>query len=385
MGSRLFSNTTNLLGGHDFLNPAHREKVAGILGLDAALIPDQNSLAYDQIVQGIDDGKIKGLWVIATNSSHSWIHQSKFAEILKKLDFLVVQDMYHTTETAREADLVLPAAAWGEKEGTFINSERRYGLVKKISKAPGQALADFNIFKLVAHYWGCGALFKEWTSPEAAFQIMKRLSKDQPCDITGIRDYRMIDECGGVQWPLKNSELGVSSSESGGAHSSVNSKLETRNSKFEAERRLFADGRYYHADGRAKFLFEPPREAPEVTDTEYPLLLLTGRGTSAQWHTQTRTGKSAVLRKLYPENIYIEINPADAQRLGIRARQMVSVCSRRATITATAFITATVQPGQVFIPMHYEETNRLTFPSFDPYSRQPSYKACAVAVGPVRR
>ena len=90
-----------------------------------------------------------------------------------------------------------------------------------------------------------------------------------------------------------------------------------------------------------------------------------------------------MLRKLYPENIYVEINPADARRLGVRAQQKVEVRSRRATIHATAFLTETVQAGQVFIPMHYEETNRLTFPSFDPYSRQPSYKACAVAIAPV--
>jgi len=378
MGSRLFSNTTNLLGGHDFLNVAHREKVAGLLGIDAAAIPAQNSLAYDQIVQGIDDGKIKGLWMIATNASHSWIHQSKFAQILKKLDFLVVQDMYHTTETAREADLVLPAAAWGEKEGTFINSERRFGLVKKISKAPGLALSDFNIFKLVAHYWGCGAMFKDWTSPEAVFQILKKLSKEQPCDITGIRDYRMLDECGGVQWPLAAGQV----EELKG--STVERSLD-QPSNPPCERRLFEDGRFFHADGRAKFMFEPPREAPEIPDTQYPFQLLTGRGTSAQWHTQTRTAKSAVLRTLYPEKIYIEINPVDARRLGIRAQQKVAVSSRRGTIHATAFITGTVQPGQVFLPMHYEETNRLTFPAFDPYSRQPSYKACAVSIAPVAR
>src|SRR6185436_8287654 len=141
MGSRLFSNTTNLLGGHDFLNAEHREKVARILGINAAAIPDQNSWAYDQIVEGIANNKIKGLWVIGTNSAHSWIDQSRFNKLLEKLDFLVVQDMYSTTETAGYASLVLPAAAWGEKEGTFINSERRIGLVKKISKSPGQALS----------------------------------------------------------------------------------------------------------------------------------------------------------------------------------------------------------------------------------------------------
>jgi anaerobic selenocysteine-containing dehydrogenase len=366
----------NLLGGHDFLNAEHRRKVADILHLDEARVPAKNSLAYDQIVQGIADGKIKGLWVIATNSSHSWIHQNEFARILKKLDFLVVQDMYHTTETAREAHLVLPAAAWGEKDGTFINSERRIGLVKKISKAPGHALSDFNICKLIAHYWGCSAMFKDWTSPEAVFQIMKKLSKDQPCDITGIRDYRMLDECGGIQWPLPE---GTKSEVRGLRGADGTSSLIPHTSNLQ-ERRLFEDGRYFHSDGRAKFLFEAPREAPESTDSEFPLLLLTGRGTSAQWHTQTRTGKSGVLRQLYPENIYVEINPRDATRLGIRSQQMVEVRSRRGRVLASAFVTGTVQPGQIFIPMHYAETNRLTFPSFDPYSRQPSYKSCAVAV-----
>jgi len=380
MGSRLYSNTTNLLGGHDFLNPAHRAKVANLLGLDVRRIPDQNSWAYDQIIDGIDAGRIKGLWVIATNSSHSWIHQSEIERILKKLDFLVVQDMYHTTETAQAAHLVLPAAAWGEKEGTFINSERRFGLVKKISRAPGQALSDFSIFQLIAHYWGCGAMFKEWTSPEAVFHILKKLSKDQPCDFTGIRDYRMLDECGGIQWPCSSFEFRVS----GFGMKEGNPKLETQNSTPDPERRLFEDGRFFHPDGRAKFMFEEPRESPEITDAEYPLLLLTGRGTSAQWHTQTRTGKSAVLRQLHPKKIYAEINPRDARLLHIRPQQVIEVRSRRGKLTARAFVTGTVQPGQVFIPMHYVETNRLTFPSFDPYSRQPSYKACAVAVTPAK-
>src|SRR5206468_12467362 len=121
---------------------------------------------------------------------------------LGRLDFLVVQDMYTSTETAGLASLVLPAAGWGEKEGTFINSERRIGLVKRVARAPGQALADFQIFRLLAEAWGCADLFTEWTSPEAVFQILKRVSCGQPCDITGITDYRMIDEAGGVQWPF---------------------------------------------------------------------------------------------------------------------------------------------------------------------------------------
>jgi anaerobic selenocysteine-containing dehydrogenase len=189
MGSRLFSNTTNLLGGHDFANAAHREKVASVLNIPEERIPRRDSLAYDQIIEGIREGKIRALWVIGTNPAHSWIGQGKFRETLDMLDFLVVQDMYHSTETAQVADLLLPAAGWGEKEGTFIKSERRIGLIKKVRIAPGQALSDFSIFKLVAHYYGVADLLKEWESPEAAFQLLKRLSAGQPCDITGIADY----------------------------------------------------------------------------------------------------------------------------------------------------------------------------------------------------
>ena len=364
MGSRLFANITSLLGGHDFANDEDRAKVAGILEIREDVIPRQPSLAYDQIISGIAEGKIKGLWVIATNGAHSWVHQREFSELLGKLDFLVVQDMYATTETAQRADLVLPAAGWGEKEGTFINSERRYGLIKKVARAPGQALSDFNIFKLIAHYWGCGEMFHAWTSPKAAFQIMKELSRGQPCDITGIVDYRMLDECGGVQWPREQ-------------------KLEVRSQKSEEparERRLFEDGRFFHADGKARFVFEMPRAMPEAADEAYPFVMLSGRGTSSQWHTNTRTGKSDVLRKLYPANAYVEINPRDALELGIEQGAMVAITSRRGSIAAAAFVTETVQAGQVFLPMHYAAVNQLTSPVFDPYSRQPSYKATAVAV-----
>jgi assimilatory nitrate reductase catalytic subunit len=370
MGSRLFSNTTNLLGGHDFLKVADRQKIAQLLRISVDRIPSRNSWAYDEIVNGIDECKIKGLWVVATNSSHSWINQRKFNEIVKKLDFLVVQDMYHTTETAQRAHLILPAAGWGEKTGTFINSERRIGLVKKVSVAPGQALSDFNIIKLVGQYWGCGKMFERWSSPEAVFQIIKELSRGQPCDFSGIRDYRMIDEAGGIQWPFPDAGTAAPAEQSGGADSKTTAQ----------ERRLFEDGVYFHPDRKAKFLFEPPREVPEATDSEYPFVLLTGRGTSSQWHTQTRTGKSAVLKKLYPREIYVELNPADAEGLGISANEKVWIESRRGKASATAFITNTIQKGQVFVPMHYAAANELTFPAVDPYSRQPAYKACAVSL-----
>ncbi|HTN74938.1 MAG TPA: molybdopterin-dependent oxidoreductase, partial [Pirellulaceae bacterium] len=186
MGSRLFSNTTNLLGHRDFANATDREQVASALGIDAARIPAKPSWAYDRIIEGVLRGEIKGLWVIATNPAHSWINQHMLDDILGRLDFLVVQDMYHTTETAQRADLLLPAAGWGEKEGTFINSERRIGLLKKVARAPGQALADFYIFKLIAEQWGCGELFRNWRQPEDVFRSLQDLSRGQPCDFAGI-------------------------------------------------------------------------------------------------------------------------------------------------------------------------------------------------------
>jgi anaerobic selenocysteine-containing dehydrogenase len=383
MGSRLYSNVTSLLGGRDFLKAEDRAEVAARLDIPVEKIPGQNSLAYDQIVQGIADGKIKGLWVIATNSSHSWIDRNNFNTIADKLEFLVVQERFTTTETAQRAHLILPAAGWGEKEGTFINSERRIGLVKKISRAPGQALNDFDIFRLVALYWGCGEMFREWSSPEAVFQILKKLSAGQPCDITGIEDYRCLDEAGGIQWPwpatVTSDEWQVTSQDASTVNGS-NSPPVTRHPPLSSERRLFADGKFFTSDEKAKFVFDLPRPVAEPTDEEFPFVLLTGRGTSAQWHTNTRTGKSDVLRKLYPANAYVEINPADAARFGIKANSMVAIVSRRGRVKCAAFVTAGVQPGQLFVPMHYGIANQLTRAEFDPHSRQPSYKHCAVRV-----
>jgi assimilatory nitrate reductase catalytic subunit len=361
MGSRLFSNTTNLLGGHDFANEDHRRKVAAVLGIDEAHIPSQGSLAYDQILEAVLAGKIRGLWVVATNSAHSWINQADAYDILGRLDFLVVQDMYTTTETARLAHLFLPAAGWGEKEGTFINSERRVGLIKRVSLAPGQALADFYIFKLIAEAWGCSELFRRWSTPEAVFRLLNEVTRGQPCDMTGITGYDMLEEKRGVQWPLPEG-----------------SSVETGE-----ERRLFEDGRFFHSDGRARFCHCEPEPLPEAASHEYPFTLLTGRGSSSQWHTLTRTDKSALLRKLGASDPYVEINPVDASALGIAPNDRVVVESRRGRMTARAFVTHTVRPKQVFVPMHFARTNQLTLASFDRRSRQPAYKACAVKVRPL--
>ncbi len=364
MGSRLFGNATSLLGGRDFANPAHRADVARILGMQDDAIRGEKGFAYDQIIDGIQDGTIKGLWVVATNSAHSWIQQESAREALKKLEFLVVQDLYATTETAAFAHLLLPAAGWGEKEGTFINSERRLGLVKQIRRAPGQALSDFRIFQVIADAWNVGDWRHRWSSPEAAFDLLKELSRDLPCDFTGIQGYEMLDACGGIQWPWSDH---IASPETSSPRPAV-------------ERRLFEDSIFFHEDGRARFLFDNPTPPPETPTSDFPFILLTGRGSSAQWHTLTRTSKSDMLRRLSPDSIYVEINPLDAAARGIHSGQKIQVASRRATITASALVTASVQQGQLFIPMHFPETNQLTLQVVDPHSRQPSYKYCAVQI-----
>jgi assimilatory nitrate reductase catalytic subunit len=359
MGSRLFANTTTLLGGHAFDDPHHRQKVADQLGLDEALVPRDAGWAYDQILEGIARGAIRGLWIVGTNTAHSWLSQHDTRELLARLDVLVVQDMYADTATAKLADIVLPAAGWGEKQGVFINSERRLGLIHPVAPAPGQALSDFRIFQLVAEAFDLGERFARWSSPEAVFRLLTRLTEGRPCDLTGLSGYADLAAAGGVQWPLPAGQ----------------------DVPAQAARRLFADGRFFTSDGRARFVFAEPTPLPEPARGDYPFTLLTGRGTSAEWHTLTRT--SPVLRKLAPSEPHVEIHPDDAAALAIAPAERVRVRSRRGAIELRAFVTPTVPRGHVFVPMHVEAANVLTFPAVDPESRQPAYKASAVALEPL--
>jgi len=360
MGSRLFGNTTNLLGGHDFHSLEDRRKVAGTLGVDETELPEAKSWSYDQIVEGVLRGKIKGLWIVGTNPAHSWVNQGLLKEALGRLDFLVVQDMYDSTETAELAHLVLPAAGWGEKEGTFVNSERRIGRVRAIRPSPGEARTDLEIFQSIRQEWGCLESLEHWEEPEQIFADLKKVTRGQPCDFSGLAGYDQLDRAGGVQWPFAR---GTSDSR--------------------CERRLFEDGWFFRANGRARFCFEPPRKRRELPDDTYPAVLITGRGSVAQWHTQTRTAGSPILSGLSPMRPHVQLNPRDAAAWGIEPDTDVFVESRRGRIRATAHITRLVRPGQVFIPMHYPDTNELTCDEFDPYSRQPSFKAAAVKVSPI--
>jgi assimilatory nitrate reductase catalytic subunit len=366
MGSRLFSNTSSLLGGRDFAKAEHRQKVADTLGLPVDTIPTDAGKNYDQILEAIEAGTIKGLWIICTNPAHSWIDKNTFLKRLQSLDFLVVQDLYDTTETMQLADLTLPAAASGEKNGTLINSERRLGIVQKVREAPGEAKSDFDIFKVLADAWGVGHLFRAWTDPETVFELLKETSRGQSCDITGIKTWKDLLPAGGIQWPW--TEAMAAKTAAGIPEGD------------DIQRRLFADGVFPHASGKAKLLFTDVVPLPEIPDELYPFFLLTGRGTMHQWHTQTRTGKVELIKKMYPADSYAEVHPDDAARLGIASGADLRVTSRRGSVVVKALVKDSVRPGFVFLPMHYPEANYLTFPVFDPHSRQPGFKFGAVKV-----
>lgn len=357
MGSRLFSNTTSLFGGRDFTNPKHRSEIAKLLEIDENIIPKRPSIPYNEIIERIKSGKIKGLWIIATNPIHSWTDLNNFKQTMKNLEFLVVQDIYPNTKTAKYADIYLAAAGSCEKDGTFINSERRIGHVSKIIEPPGDALSDFEIFSRLAKVWGCGDMFKKWQKPSDVFEILKKCSIDQPCDFSGIKNYAMLDRMGGIQWPYTD-----------GLNLEVN------------ERRLFENGKYYHADGKAKFIASNIEQNPERTCNKYPLILLTGRGSVCQWHTETRTSKITKLLKMYPNEAYVDINPIDAEKLGVKSEEYVWIMSRCGSVRALAIVNKSVTSGHIFMPMHYSTINELTPPIFDPKSKEPAYKLVAVNV-----
>ena len=358
MGARIFSNTTSLLGGHKFDSEKHRKKVAGILNIPIKTIPTEGSWSYDRILEGINKGEIKGLWIVCTNPAHSWVNNTQIPDLFQKLDYLVVQDMFYTTETAELADLILPAAGNGEKTGTFINSERRIALTEQATVPPGKALPDFEIFKKIAVAWGCDMMFEKWSTPEATFNLIKELTRDLPWDFTGINSYGMLLKNGGIQWPFPND-----------SH-----KPPIK------ERRLYVGGKFYHSDGKAKFIFEDIFPDPEEVNSDYPYILITGRGTVVQWHTQTRTIKAPLLARSTPEEPYIEISQNDAKKMDLKDEEWVHVTSRRGTSKVKVIISEKSLPGSVFMPLHYAETNVLTMNMFDPYSKEPQYKFSAVNI-----
>ncbi len=357
MGTRETGFTSSLPGYRKFDSAEDRADLAALWGMEESALPARRGLAYPDIVEGAVAGKIRGLWVIATNPLVSFPNQEVLRQRLSNLDFLVVQDGYHPTPTTELADLVLPAAIWGEKEGTYTNSERRVSKVNKAVEPRGEARSDFDIFLAVAEKLGVRErLFAGWSRPEDAFNEWRRVSAGRLCDYSGI-SYEMLAEHGAVQWPLRSGE------------------------KPGETKRLYSDGRFQTTDGRGKLVCAEWEEFPEQPNKQYPFVLNTGR-TVEHWHTGTKTRAVPILEALSP-SAWLEMNPRDARQLGLRSHDRVDIVSRRGRVREVELrLTEITAPGQVFMPFHYFETNvnEVTQSAFDPVSREPNYKQCAVRV-----
>jgi anaerobic selenocysteine-containing dehydrogenase len=348
MGSRESSFTTALPGYRKFEKPQDREDLANIWNIDADRIPTARGLAYPDIIEAAVTGKIKALWFIATNPAVSFPNYSLLKHALESVDFLVVQDGFHPTPTGEFADLILPAAIWGEKEGTYTNSERRVSKVNPVVTPPGEARTDFAIFLDIAQRLGVSdELFPGWTSTHDAFKEWQRVSEGRMCDYSKFTWQQLEDE-GGAQW--------------GGD-------------------RLYADGIFPTATGKAQLYNVPCLPFVEQPNEEYNFIFNTGR-TVEHWHTRTKTAEVKMLDSMVP-NAWLEMNPVDAAKLELRPHDRVNVVSRRSTVRNIELrITGIVAPGQVFMPFHFAEANSnlVTLGAFDPISREPNFKQCAVRV-----
>jgi assimilatory nitrate reductase catalytic subunit len=357
MGTREAGFTSSLPGYRKFENAKDREELAELWSVSVDRISTSRGLAYPDIIEAAVSKKIRALWLVATNPIVSYPNLDVLKQALETLDFLVVQDGFHPTPTSELAHLVLPAAIWGEKDGTYTNSERRVSKVNRAVDAPGEAKPDFEIFLMLADKLGCcEELFPGWTTPEHAFNEWKRISKGRLCDYSGLT-YELIEKHSGIQWPFPEGTTEVSTS------------------------RLYSDGRFPTDDGRAKLFCIEWTPFPEQPNKEFPFVLNTGR-TVEHWHTRTKTGQVPILERMSP-NAWLEMNTRDADALRLKPHDRVDVISRRGRVRNVELrVTEIVAPGQVFMPFHFAETNanQITQSAFDPISREPNYKQCAVSV-----
>ena len=357
MGTREAGFTSSLPGYRKFENANDRKDLAALWNIPVERIPTARGLAYPDIIEAALAKKIRALWVIATNPVVSYPNLDVLTQSFENLEFFVVQDGFHPTPTSELADLVLPAAIWGEKEGTYTNSERRVSKVNRAVDPPGEALSDFDIFLAFARKLGCyDELFPGWQSPAAAFEEWKKVSAGRLCDYSGM-DYEWIERSGGIQWPFPAGSTEVKTT------------------------RLYEDGKFPTEDGKAKLLCVEWKPFPEQPNTQFPFVLNTGR-TVEHWHTRTKTGQVPILERMSP-NAWLEMNPRDAESLRLKPHDHVDVESARGTVQGIELrVTEIIAPGQVFMPFHFAETNvnQVTQSAFDPISREPNYKQCAVRV-----
>ncbi len=355
MGTRETGFTSSLPGYRNFGDEKAAKEYADIVNIPTDIIPIERGYKYAEIIDAIDRGEIKALWIVATNPLVSFVNQKKLRSALDKLDLLVVQDAFYS-DTAEIADVVFAAGTWGEKEGVYTNSERRCNRANKAVEPVGNAKSDFDIVLEFSGYFQNvkESLFTNWSKPEDAFNEWKKVSKGQLCDYSGIT-YKMLEEKGGVQWPC--------------------------NEIFpDGSARLYTDNIAYRTkNAKANLLPLEWMPLQEPLNADFPVILNTGR-TVEQWHTRTKTKSIDILNDLAPE-AWVDINPADAARLEVNSGERVALSSLRGRIEDVMVrVTQTVAIGNVFVPFHFNEQliNTLTSSSFCPKSGEPNYKQTAI-------
>jgi assimilatory nitrate reductase catalytic subunit len=364
MGGREVGGLANLLPGHrDAADATHRDEIARLWGIDA--LPDAPGKTAVEMFDALRDGSIRAIWIACTNPAQSLPDQPAVREALERAELVVVQDAYAGIETARYADVLLPASTWGEKEGTVTNSERRISRVRAAVAPPGEARADWAIAaefgrRLAARLRPQQRDLFAHATVEDAWNEHRDATRGRDLDITGL-SYALLDARGPQQWPFP-----------AGATAGAT--------------RLYADGLFATPGGRARFhaaRYAPPAER---VDARHPLALTTGR-LRDQWHGMSRTGTVAQLFAHAPEPT-LEMHADDLARRGLRAGELVRVASRRGALVLPAQPSEEVASGQAFIAMHWGErflggargVNTLTLRAFDPVSKQPELKHAAVHV-----
>lgn len=358
MGGREVGALANLLPAHRNLNnPAHRKETQDFWG--GTIISDKVGLTATEMFEALNDGRLKAIWIICTNPLTSLPNARLAEEGLKKAKFVVVQDISNKPETLKYADVILPAAAWTEKEGTMTNSERRISYLNKITDAPGEALPDAEIicrFAAKMNFTGFN-----YQSPAEIYEEHTQLTARTNIDISGLT-HELIRESRTIQWPYKKRRTAKQT------------------------QRLFTDKVFYTPSGRAVIHAVPDNHESERTNDDFPFILTTGR-IRDQWHTMSKTGKVNKLNQ-HIKQAFLEINPADARRLKLAEDDIVVVTSRRGDVRVKARISSSIKPGVVFLPMHWgkilgsdlNRANNVTSDILDPISKEPDFKYCAVSV-----
>jgi assimilatory nitrate reductase catalytic subunit len=359
MGGREVGGLANLLSAHrDLANPDHRAEVARLWGVDD--LPATPGKTAVELFDAVKRGEIKAVWIACTNPAQSLPDQNRVHEALLAAECVVLQEAFANTETAPYADVLLPAATWGEQDGTMTNSERCISRVHAAVPPPGEARPDWTIITDFARRLmpEKGARLFPHASAEAVFNEHRETTRGRDLDITGL-SYALLD-AGPQQWPFPEGATAGTA-------------------------RLYADGVYPTDSGRARFHAAAYRPVAEAIDARYPLHLNTGR-LRDQWHAMSRTGRVARLFA-HADTPALSMNTRDLELRRIQAGDLVRVKSRRGEVVVVAEASDSVRPGQCFLPMHWgarfmggRGVNALTLPVFDAVSKQPELKHAAVQV-----